>query len=179
MSGQLWSWLLSLVGLTGFYFAGKKVWWSWYINIGNQVLWLIYSLVTKQYGFLVATAGYSYVFIKNAIAWTREKDGPKEVIAPIAYVTSMTSNDRGVFVEGILNAEAKEILRYGDVLGTSLYKQPEIDLTRHWNWRRVSPWHIWRRRQEIKQIKAQLQEPSIAYAQKPFFNEHRYDKGDD
>lgn len=72
MSDQLWSWLLGAVGLIGFWLAGRKVWWCWYINIANQILWVAYSLVTKQYGFLVAAFGYSFVFTKNAYTWTKE-----------------------------------------------------------------------------------------------------------
>lgn len=72
MDGQIWSWVLSAVGLAGFFLAGKKVWWAWYVNIANQMLWLIYSIVTEQYGFLVATFAYTFVFTKNAIRWTRE-----------------------------------------------------------------------------------------------------------
>lgn len=70
----MWSWVLGFVGVLGFILAGKKIWWSWYINLGNQILWLIYSLVTEQYGFLVATAVYTVVFTKNAIAWTRDRN---------------------------------------------------------------------------------------------------------
>lgn len=72
MDGQIWSWILSAVGLTGFFLAGKKVWWAWYVNIANQILWLTYSLITEQYGFLVATAAYTVVFTRNAISWTKE-----------------------------------------------------------------------------------------------------------
>lgn len=72
MNNQIWSWLLSIVGLVGFFLAGKKVWWAWYVNILNQVFWLVYSLITGQLGFLVSTFFYAALFTKNAIAWTRE-----------------------------------------------------------------------------------------------------------
>lgn len=72
MDGQLWSWLLSAVGLAGFYFAGKKVWWAWYVNIANQVLWTLYSVITEQWGFLVGAGFYLFVFIRNAVLWTKE-----------------------------------------------------------------------------------------------------------
>jgi threonine/homoserine efflux transporter RhtA len=69
---QWWSWALSAVGVAGFILAGRKIWWAWYVNIGNQALWLTYSLLTEQYGFLVATVVYTVVFAKNAATWTRE-----------------------------------------------------------------------------------------------------------
>lgn len=69
---QLWSWVLTAVGLIGFYLAGKKVWWCWYVNIANQILWASYSIITQQWGFLVGTGFYLFVFVKNAIVWTKE-----------------------------------------------------------------------------------------------------------
>lgn len=72
MTDQLWSWALSIVGLAGLFLAGKKIWWAWYLNIAGQALWFAYAIVTEQYGFLVAAFGYTFVFAKNAIAWTKE-----------------------------------------------------------------------------------------------------------
>lgn len=80
MSNELWSWILSVVGITGFVLAGRKVWWSWYVNLGCQILWFTYAIVTQQYGFIFAALAYSVVFTQNAVKWTKEhrakeKDG--------------------------------------------------------------------------------------------------------
>lgn len=72
MDGQIWSWALTLIGVTGFFLAGKKVWWCWYLNIANQFLWLAYSIITEQWGFLVGVAVYMWVFVQNARLWTKE-----------------------------------------------------------------------------------------------------------
>lgn len=73
MNEWWWSYLLTAVGLTGFFLAGRKVWWAWYINIGCQVLWFAYALITQQYGFIVAAFAYTFVFTQNAVKWTRER----------------------------------------------------------------------------------------------------------
>lgn len=81
MDNQWWSWILTVVGVAGFILAGRKVWWSWYINLGCQALWFIYAFATEQYGFIFAAAVYTVVFTKNAVAWTKEHFGyqtPKE-----------------------------------------------------------------------------------------------------
>lgn len=67
-----WSWVLTIIGLTGFVLAGQKVWWSWYINLACQALWFAYAIVTQQYGFVVAAIVYSFVFFRNAVKWTKE-----------------------------------------------------------------------------------------------------------
>lgn len=77
---QLWSWVLSAVGLAGFFLAGKKVWWAWYVNIANQVLWTAYSFITEQWGFLVGTVFYMWVFCRNAYLWTKEHQANKEKV---------------------------------------------------------------------------------------------------
>lgn len=73
-----WSWLLTAVGVTGFILAGRKVWWAWYVNLACQGLWLAYALATHQYGFIVASAVYTVVFTRNAVAWTREHHATAE-----------------------------------------------------------------------------------------------------
>lgn len=69
---QVFSWIVTILGLLGFWLAGKKLWWSWYINIANQVMWVIFALVTDYYAFLVGTAFYLVVFSRNAYLWTTE-----------------------------------------------------------------------------------------------------------
>jgi hypothetical protein len=34
----MWSWVLTAVGVTGLYLAGRKVWWAWFVGLGAQVL---------------------------------------------------------------------------------------------------------------------------------------------
>lgn len=72
MSAWWWSWLLTAVGVTGFVLAGRRVWWCWYVNLGCQGLWVTYAIVTRQFGFIVASGVYTIVFLQNAIRWTRE-----------------------------------------------------------------------------------------------------------
>jgi hypothetical protein len=67
-----WSWALTLIGVSGFFLAGRKVWWCWYINIVNQGLWVAYALVSQQWGFLLGVPIYLAVFIPNAWRWTRD-----------------------------------------------------------------------------------------------------------
>lgn len=68
-----WSWLLTVVGVTGFVLAGRRVWWAWHINVGCQALWMAYAIVTRQWGFIGAAVVYTVVFVRNAVKWTRER----------------------------------------------------------------------------------------------------------
>jgi nicotinamide riboside transporter PnuC len=68
-SAWWWSWLLMIVGVTGLYFSGKQKWWGWLIGLLSEILWMIYAVVTEQYGFIVFALVYAIVFIKNAYSW--------------------------------------------------------------------------------------------------------------
>lgn len=68
----LWSWVLTLMGVSCFFLAGRKVWWAWYVGLATQVVWVAYSVVTQQWGFLAGCALYTFVYTKNAVAWTAE-----------------------------------------------------------------------------------------------------------
>ena len=69
---QILSWVVTIVGLVGFYFAGQKKWWCWYINLFCQILWTIYAIASNQPAFLVSVAVYSFIFGRNAYRWTKE-----------------------------------------------------------------------------------------------------------
>lgn len=68
---QLLSWLVGAIGITGFFLAGRKVWWSWYVNIICQVFWVLYAIVSSTPAFFVTAAFYTAVFSYNAWKWTK------------------------------------------------------------------------------------------------------------
>lgn len=80
MSPQLWSWLLMAVGVTGLYLAGRRSWIGWAIGLGSQVLWLAYSISTRQWGFLVSCLFYGAIHARNLYLWRRPV--PADTTAP-------------------------------------------------------------------------------------------------
>jgi len=73
-----WSWVLTAVGVTGLYLAGRKVWWAWLIGLGAQLLWMAYALSTQQYGFLVSAVAYGWVYATNARKWRAVDAAPQD-----------------------------------------------------------------------------------------------------
>jgi len=67
----MWSWVLAAVGTTGIFFLGRKSIWAWLILIFNEILWTTYSLITHQYGFIVASVGYVIVYLRNYREWRK------------------------------------------------------------------------------------------------------------
>ena len=72
-----WSWLLTIVGVTGIYVAGRKSYWGWAIGLGAQALWLAYSIQTHQYGFTASCLVYGAVYAKNLRKWRRDTLTPR------------------------------------------------------------------------------------------------------
>jgi hypothetical protein len=66
---DLFSWILSAIGILSYYILGRKNRWGWVINAGYQIVWIIYAIGTKQYGFIVVCIFFFVVAIKNFIEW--------------------------------------------------------------------------------------------------------------
>lgn len=70
---MIWSFVLAAIGIFGIYLAGKKNLYGWAIGFFAQVLWIIYGLVSEQYGFIVSACAYGFIYGKNYLAWRKAK----------------------------------------------------------------------------------------------------------
>jgi len=70
----VWSWVLSLLGILCTVLIGKKYWWAWLISNCVNVLWIIFSITTKQYGFLLTSVVYAVLYWNNMVKWRNGKD---------------------------------------------------------------------------------------------------------
>lgn len=68
-----WSWTLEAVGLTGAGIVGMKRWWGWAILFGNAILWAVYGIRSKQYGFATASLFYGPLYAHNTLRWWRQQ----------------------------------------------------------------------------------------------------------
>jgi hypothetical protein len=75
MAPWWWSWLLMSVGVTGLWLAGRKSKWGWAIGFGSQVLWLAYSISSRQWGFLASCFAYGTVHFMNFRRWRADSRG--------------------------------------------------------------------------------------------------------
>jgi hypothetical protein len=71
---ELWSWALAVVGVVGIYFVGKKTLWGWFVLLFNETLWIVYSIITQQYGFIVSAIAYAVVYISAYRNWKKDKE---------------------------------------------------------------------------------------------------------
>lgn len=69
---ELWSWGLAIIGVAGIYFVGRKTLWGWFVLLFNEVIWIVYAVVTEQYGFIVSAIAYAAVYIKSYLHWKED-----------------------------------------------------------------------------------------------------------
>lgn len=121
---QILSWVIVAVGLIGFYFAGKRKWWSWYINLGCQILWWTYAVVTGQMAFLVSAAVYSAIFAVNAYKWTKEHLLVKRMIAEEESIEAALFKEPG----HLLPKDDGMIIHNAKLDGSPAYSTFDLDL---------------------------------------------------
>jgi hypothetical protein len=73
----IWSVVLAAVGILGLYLAGSRNVWGWLVSFGAQTLWIIFALVSKQYGFILSALAYGWVYGRNYLKWRREQEEPR------------------------------------------------------------------------------------------------------
>lgn len=74
---MIWSFILAAIGILGLVLAGKKMKIGWAIGLGAQVLWIIFALVTHQWGFIISAFAYGFVYGRNWYLWFIEEEAEK------------------------------------------------------------------------------------------------------
>jgi hypothetical protein len=64
-----WSWLLTLPQLYAQWNVGNRHRWAWLLAFTIDVLWVIYSLLTRQYGFLISATLFGALALRNWSKW--------------------------------------------------------------------------------------------------------------
>lgn len=75
MDESTWTWVLflfELVGISGMWLVGKKLWYGWAIVLVHSVPWFIYSLSYGKPGFIAMSVMWWIVNFLNMNKWRRE-----------------------------------------------------------------------------------------------------------
>lgn len=116
------------VGFTGFYFAGKHKWWSWYINLFCQILWWTYALATGQPAFLVSAAVYSAIFAWNAYKWTKDHLYVKRMLAREIAAMAVANKYFSENTTPMVLPDDGMIIHNTKLDGSAAYSQLDIEL---------------------------------------------------
>lgn len=64
-----WSWVLPILGVTALYASGSGKRWGWLVGFAGQLLWIVYALASRQYGFLLSAAAFAAIYARNYLHW--------------------------------------------------------------------------------------------------------------
>lgn len=73
MSANTFSFILSALSLLSLWLMGNKNKLGIVVGLANQLLWVVYALMLKQYGLLIGVIAYTIIHIRNLAKWSKEK----------------------------------------------------------------------------------------------------------
>lgn len=73
MSANTFSFILSALSLLSLWLMGNKNKLGIVVGLANQLLWVVYALMLKQYGLLIGVIAYTIIHIRNFVKWSKEK----------------------------------------------------------------------------------------------------------
>lgn len=77
-----WSILLALVGICGLWLAGSGKWHGWAVGLVAQLAWIVYALLTGQYGFILSAVGYGVVYSRGL--WKMRANRAVDIPTPLS-----------------------------------------------------------------------------------------------
>ncbi|ADD81085.1 gp087 [Rhodococcus phage ReqiPoco6] len=69
-----WSVILAVIGVAGLYLTTQKNVLGFAIGFSVQILWIIYAVVTGQYGFILSAVAYAVVNVIGLRKWTKDSE---------------------------------------------------------------------------------------------------------
>jgi hypothetical protein len=69
---EIYAYVLSATSALMLWLMGSKSKWGPRVGLINQVLWIVYTVITKQWGLLPGTLIYTFIHLRNAINWERK-----------------------------------------------------------------------------------------------------------
>lgn len=70
-----WAWVLTGLQVVALWAAGRRRWWAWLLGAGVQPVWIVYAVLTSQYGFVPGCVISAAVQLHNFVA-DRDTDRP-------------------------------------------------------------------------------------------------------
>lgn len=67
-----WSYVLTALGVLGLLLAGSRKRVGWALGLAAQPLWVLYAVMTHQWGFIISAVIYGGVYLRNWLRWRRE-----------------------------------------------------------------------------------------------------------
>lgn len=67
-----WSYGLALLGIGQIVLTGRKKRIGWLLGLATSGLWVAYAIIEHQYGFLLSSAVFATIHVRNWLAWGKD-----------------------------------------------------------------------------------------------------------
>lgn len=74
---MLWSYALAIIGVTALRLIGKKRGEGFILGAFAQILWIVYAIVTAQFGFIIAACFYFWAYTQGYLDWSKNSEVQK------------------------------------------------------------------------------------------------------
>lgn len=69
---EVLSYVISFTSAIMLWLMGNKTRWGPIVGIGNQILWVVYVLLTSQWGLLPGVVMYLFIHVRNLYKWQKK-----------------------------------------------------------------------------------------------------------
>lgn len=66
-------WLLATGNVSSAWLSGRRNKWGWALLVLTQLAFIVYAILTMQYGFLLQNLAMMAIGVYNYVVWTREE----------------------------------------------------------------------------------------------------------
>jgi hypothetical protein len=88
---QIWSATLGVLALASTTLAGNRRRSAWVVGMISQAGWIGFMLLTSNYGFLMSIIGFTAVYVRNFVSWTRNPPLPSAPPSACGRLCSATA----------------------------------------------------------------------------------------
>lgn len=66
-------WVTGILAIVLQFFIIKKCWWAPIAGLLYQPVWVIYIIITGEYGFILPTIMFAVLYAYGTVKWTKER----------------------------------------------------------------------------------------------------------
>jgi ribosomal protein S18 acetylase RimI-like enzyme len=71
--------MLLAMGVSGLVVVGNRKRWGWLVCVATQPIWVVYALISVQYGFIVSAVILGTTYTRNFLAWGKPQNDLPQV----------------------------------------------------------------------------------------------------
>ena len=67
-------WIISTIGIYVAWEIGNKRRWIFLVKVGNQTLWIVWIIISENWGFMPMGVAFTVIYLRNHFKWIKETE---------------------------------------------------------------------------------------------------------